>query len=117
MLHFRSDEESVETYDAVLLCSGHHVEPYVLSFPNQETFTGNILHSHSYKSHVGYEDKRVVVVGVENSGGDVAVELSRIAAQVGFYVISYFCYLYSTIFTLNTVNWRHTMKCEKFVQQ
>ncbi|VDM73694.1 unnamed protein product [Strongylus vulgaris] len=30
----------------------------------------------------GYEDKTVVVVGVGNSGGDLAVELSRIAKQV-----------------------------------
>lgn len=43
---------------------------------------GKIIHSHSYKSHVGYEDKTVVVVGIGNSGVDVAVELSRIAKQV-----------------------------------
>ncbi|CAP25130.1 Protein CBG04431 [Caenorhabditis briggsae] len=32
--------------------------------------------------HRGYEDKTVVVIGIGNSGGDVAVELSRIAKQV-----------------------------------
>ncbi|KAK2145834.1 hypothetical protein LSH36_654g01070 [Paralvinella palmiformis] len=33
-------------------------------------------------THVGYEDKKVLVVGIGNSGGDVAVELSRIAKPV-----------------------------------
>lgn len=38
----------------------------------------------SFIDHRGYEDKVVVVVGVGNSGGDVAVELSRVAKQVIF---------------------------------
>lgn len=74
-------EERV-TVDGVLLCSGHHVHPYVPSFADQNTYKGEILHSHSYKDHRGFEDKRVVVVGVGNSGGDIAVELSRICQQV-----------------------------------
>ena len=66
------------------MCSGHHTLPYSPApWEGQNTFKGKILHSHSYKDHKGYEDKIVVVVGVGNSGGDVAVELSRIAKQVG----------------------------------
>lgn len=66
-----------------MLASGHHVHPYSPKpWPGQEQYQGRILHSHSYKDHRGYEDKRVVVVGVGNSGGDIAVELSRISAQV-----------------------------------
>ena len=42
-----------------------------------------MLHSHDYKNIAGYEDKRIVVVGIGNSGGDAAVELSRVASQVG----------------------------------
>ena len=47
-----------------------------------DKFQGKIVHSHDYKDYRGYEDKRVVVVGIGNSGGDVTVELSRIASQV-----------------------------------
>ena len=47
-----------------------------------EKFKGKIVHSHDYKDFHGYEGKRIVVVGVGNSGCDVAVELSRIASQV-----------------------------------
>ncbi|PIO58611.1 hypothetical protein TELCIR_19948 [Teladorsagia circumcincta] len=51
-------------------------------WPGQELFKGRMIHSHSYRSHIGYEDKVVVVVGTGNSGGDLVVELSRIAKQV-----------------------------------
>jgi dimethylaniline monooxygenase (N-oxide forming) len=56
-----------------------------VDWPNQHKFRGRIIHSHSYKDHVGYEDARIVVVGVGNSGGDIAVELSRIAQQVSMF--------------------------------
>lgn len=72
-----------EVFDGVLLCCGHHAVPRMPTpWPGQDTFKGKILHSHSYRSHKGYEDKVVVIVGVGNSGGDLAVELSRIAKQV-----------------------------------
>lgn len=50
-------------------------------FEGEEKFEGKIIHSHDYRDHHGYEDKRVVVVGIGNSGGDVAAELGKIAKQ------------------------------------
>lgn len=40
------------------------------------------MHSHSYKVPNGFENKKVVVVGIGNSGGDLAVELSQICQHV-----------------------------------
>uniref|UniRef100_A0A0K0DPN8 Flavin-containing monooxygenase n=1 Tax=Angiostrongylus cantonensis TaxID=6313 RepID=A0A0K0DPN8_ANGCA len=71
-----------EVFDGVLLCCGHHAIPRLPSpWPDQERFKGRIIHSHSYRSHKGYEDKVAVIVGIGNSGGDLAVELSRVAKQ------------------------------------
>uniref|UniRef100_A0A0N5CH67 Flavin-containing monooxygenase n=1 Tax=Strongyloides papillosus TaxID=174720 RepID=A0A0N5CH67_STREA len=71
------------TFDGVLMCNGHHAHPHFPEpWPGQDKFQGKIIHSHSYKDHKGYEDKTVVVVGIGNSGGDIAVELSRIAKEV-----------------------------------
>ncbi|KAK6056097.1 Flavin-binding monooxygenase-like protein [Cooperia oncophora] len=79
----QSGSKKSDVFDAVLLCCGHHAIPRMPTpWPGQERFKGRIIHSHSYRSHVGYEDKVVVIVGVGNSGGDLAVELSRIAKQV-----------------------------------
>lgn len=47
-----------------------------------ETFEGKYLHSWDYKGPEDMYGKRVVVIGIGNSGGDIAVETSRVAEQV-----------------------------------
>ncbi|XP_071043405.1 flavin-containing monooxygenase 5-like [Parasteatoda tepidariorum] len=71
-----------EIFDFVCVCIGHHVYPNIPTFPNQEEFEGKIMHTHSLKKVDGFEDQRVVVVGVGNSGMDAAVELSAVTKQV-----------------------------------
>ncbi|XP_076307472.1 flavin-containing monooxygenase 5-like [Tachypleus tridentatus] len=71
-----------DVFDGVLVCIGHHVYPHVPTFPGMEKFKGKILHTHSYKKPDGFSDKKIVIVGVGNSGGDVAVELSQITDKV-----------------------------------
>ncbi|XP_064475964.1 flavin-containing monooxygenase 5-like [Ornithodoros turicata] len=73
---------SSQVVDAVMVCSGHHVYPLLPRFTGQEKFKGRIIHTHDYKRPKGYEDRNIVVIGVGNSGGDVAVELSAVAKQV-----------------------------------
>ncbi|KAK3087719.1 hypothetical protein FSP39_009588 [Pinctada imbricata] len=68
-------------FDAVMICTGHHAEKNMPNFPGVDDFKGKVVHSHDYKDFHGYEDKRVVVVGIGNSGGDASVELSRVASQ------------------------------------
>ncbi|KAI3416346.1 Dimethylaniline monooxygenase N-oxide-forming [Globodera pallida] len=75
--------ECEDVFDAVLLCTGHHTWPYSPpAWPGQKGFRGRVCHAHSYKDARGFDDKTVVVVGVGNSGIDIAVELSRVAAEV-----------------------------------
>ncbi|XP_041609212.1 dimethylaniline monooxygenase [N-oxide-forming] 4 isoform X2 [Vulpes lagopus] len=71
-------------FDAVMVCTGHFMNPHLPleSFPGIHNFTGQILHSQEYRSPEGFQGKRVLVIGLGNTGGDVAVELSRTAAQV-----------------------------------
>ncbi|XP_075843577.1 dimethylaniline monooxygenase [N-oxide-forming] 4 [Microtus pennsylvanicus] len=71
-------------FDAVMVCTGQFLSPRLPleSFPGIHTFKGQILHSQEYKIPDAFQDKRIVVVGLGNSGADIAVELSRIAAQV-----------------------------------
>ncbi|XP_027468073.1 dimethylaniline monooxygenase [N-oxide-forming] 4 isoform X2 [Zalophus californianus] len=71
-------------FDAVMVCTGHYLNPCLPleSFPGIHKFKGQILHSQEYKSPEGFQGKRVLVIGLGNTAGDVAVELSRTAAQV-----------------------------------
>ncbi|KAI1700047.1 flavin-binding monooxygenase-like domain-containing protein [Ditylenchus destructor] len=88
-VEFRDDNHpengtQVEIFDCVLLCQGHHAKPNYTGtdWPGRDSFQGNIIHSHGYKDSKGFEDSVSVVVGVGNSGVDVAVELSRVCKQV-----------------------------------
>ncbi|XP_047608516.1 dimethylaniline monooxygenase [N-oxide-forming] 4 [Phacochoerus africanus] len=71
-------------FDAVMVCTGRFLNPHLPleSFPGIYRFKGQILHSQQYKSPERFQGKRILVIGLGNTGGDIAVELSRTAAQV-----------------------------------
>uniref|UniRef100_A0A0A9ZEH6 Flavin-containing monooxygenase n=1 Tax=Crotalus horridus TaxID=35024 RepID=A0A0A9ZEH6_CROHD len=77
-------KQESSVFDAVLVCTGHHTTPHLPlgSFPGLSTFKGHYLHSRDYKSPDAFTGKRVVVIGVGNSGVDLAVEISHTAQQV-----------------------------------
>lgn len=84
VIYTHKGETLERVFDAVLVCSGHHWDPKWPNppFPGSELFKGAQVHSHSYKDPTGYENKNVVIVGIGNSGVDLAVELSRVAKSV-----------------------------------
>lgn len=77
-------QEQSSVFDAVMVCNGHHVLPHIPleEFPGIERFKGQYFHSRQYKCPEGFEGKRILVVGIGNSAADIAVELSKKAAQV-----------------------------------
>ncbi|NXE52651.1 FMO5 monooxygenase, partial [Casuarius casuarius] len=77
-------EQESAVFDAVLVCTGHHTDAHLPlhTFPGIEKFRGHYLHSRDYKDPQAFTDKRVVVIGIGNSGSDLAVEISQTAKQV-----------------------------------
>lgn len=71
-------------FEAVMICIGHHCYPNMPlhDFPGIETFKGKYFHSRDYKTPEEWRNKKVVVIGIGASGGDVAVELSRVTKQL-----------------------------------
>ncbi|CAJ1060084.1 LOW QUALITY PROTEIN: flavin-containing monooxygenase 5-like [Xyrichtys novacula] len=67
-----------------MISIGHHCHPNlpIQDFPGIDTFTGKYFHSRDYKTPEEWRDKKVVVIGIGNSGGDIAVELSRVTKQL-----------------------------------
>ena len=63
-------ENRPRIYRGVVIASGHHDEPRMPNYPG--TFTGEIIHSRSYKSPRQVRDQRVLVVGCGNSAADIA---------------------------------------------
>ncbi|XP_072018285.1 dimethylaniline monooxygenase [N-oxide-forming] 2-like [Amphiura filiformis] len=71
-----------EIYNAVLVCNGRDVTPLYPQISGLEDFQGSVIHTKDYKRPIGYDDKRVLVVGIRNSACDVAVELARATEKV-----------------------------------
>ncbi len=81
----RRDADDTQTlrYTHVLVANGHHWDARLPepAFPGADTFTGTQLHSHDYKTFDGFENKRVLVLGIGNSACDIAVETSKVAER------------------------------------
>ncbi|MGY1883914.1 flavin-containing monooxygenase [Blastococcus sp. SYSU DS0753] len=75
-----TDRHGDREYDAVIVANGHLSVPRRPAFPG--TFTGQEMHSHDYRIPEPFSGKNVVVVGMGNSGCDIAVDLARVAGQV-----------------------------------
>ncbi|XP_035945093.2 flavin-containing monooxygenase 5 isoform X1 [Halichoerus grypus] len=77
-------EKEVNVFDGVMVCTGHHTNAHLPleSFPGIEKFKGQYFHSRDYKNPDIFTGKRVIIIGIGNSGGDLAVEISHTAKQV-----------------------------------
>ncbi|KAH9366543.1 hypothetical protein HPB48_010303 [Haemaphysalis longicornis] len=81
--NLETDEEFEETFDRVMVCSGHHSIPSIPLVPGREKFGGRVMHSREYKySDENLRGKRVVVVGFGNSAVDMAVDMTGFTKQV-----------------------------------
>jgi dimethylaniline monooxygenase (N-oxide forming) len=83
-----------ETYQHLIVANGHHWNPRYPEPAFEGNFTGEILHSHDYKSSEQVAGKRLLVVGLGNSAADIACEAARlhlakvtISSRSGAYII------------------------------
>ena len=69
----RLDDGKSESFDAVVVASGHQGTPTHPAW--KDDFTGNYLHSHTYRVPELFRDQRVLVVGMGNSAVDIASDI------------------------------------------
>ena len=67
---------------AVVMAAGIMSNPLSPAIPGCEDFQGEVIHSVDYRRPDTYRNKRVLVVGVGNSGGEIASELGASGADV-----------------------------------
>jgi hypothetical protein len=72
-------ETLTRRYRAVVVASGHHWLPRMPSLPG--VFSGQTIHAHDYRSPEAFAGRRVLVVGMGNSGCDIACDLARVAER------------------------------------
>jgi cation diffusion facilitator CzcD-associated flavoprotein CzcO len=73
----RLSDGSDSLFSSVLVASGHHWKPRRPTFPG--SFGGTVLHSHEYRTPEPFRGKRVLVVGIGNSGVDIACDAAPVA--------------------------------------
>lgn len=71
----RFDNGDFETARYVDIATGANRVPNVPQWPGKEYFSGKILHSRDYKNPKPFSGQRVLVVGLGNTGAEIALDL------------------------------------------
>ncbi|MEW6438296.1 MAG: alpha/beta fold hydrolase [Pseudomonadota bacterium] len=86
----------IRTYDALVIANGHHNDPNLPAYADLSQ--GNAIHSKHYRRRHDYMDQTVMVVGVGNSGSQIAVDVSLDAKMTylsirrGVYVLPHYLF-------------------------
>lgn len=84
----RDGSESEEQFDAVAVCSGPFKTPN-REIPGLKGFTGEIVHSAEYRNNERFAGKRVLIVGLAESGADIVHEVGEVAKSATLAIRSY----------------------------
>ncbi|XP_071983261.1 flavin-containing monooxygenase 3-like isoform X2 [Engystomops pustulosus] len=76
--------KKADIFDAVMVCTGQHAKPamHLENLPGIDIFKGKVLHCREYKRPIGFDGKQVLIIGMGNTGVDIATELCTKASQV-----------------------------------
>ncbi|KAI9115231.1 hypothetical protein K1719_013550 [Acacia pycnantha] len=77
-----SESLSRETFEAVVVCSGHNTVPKVAEIPGIENWKRYQMHSHNYRVPDPFEGQVVVIIGLGPSGFDISKDISKVAKEV-----------------------------------
>ncbi len=72
--------QGTRSYRSVLVANGHHSVPNIPEFAGE--FTGSSFHAHEYLEPEIFEGRDVLVLGVGNSGMDIACDATKLASHV-----------------------------------
>ncbi|MDV9196292.1 flavin-containing monooxygenase [Streptomyces sp. Wh19] len=67
----------VLTGRAVVVATGFNHTPHIPDWPGRDTFTGDLVHACDYRNPTQYAGKDVLVVGIGNTGAELAVDLAE----------------------------------------
>ncbi|PKS10959.1 hypothetical protein jhhlp_002718 [Lomentospora prolificans] len=72
----------VEYFDKVIMATGIGQFPLIPKFPGIEKFRGQTLHSRAFKKADNFKGRKVLVIGISNSGADTVVTLQGHAEKI-----------------------------------
>lgn len=63
------------TGSAVVIATGYNHTPHIPDWPGRDSYTGELLHAGDYRNPAPYTGRDILVVGVGNTGAEIAVDL------------------------------------------
>ena len=72
----------------VVVASGANARPRRPELPGEQTYEGTVLHSHAYRDPAPFAGQRVLVVGMGNTGAEIALDLCEAGVKVALSVRS-----------------------------
>ena len=89
-----TDEETTESFDHVVVATGHFSTPNVPHFDGLDRFNGRVLHAHDFRDAVEFRNKDILIIGTSYSAEDIgsqcwkygcrSVTVSHRTAPMGF---------------------------------
>lgn len=64
-------------YKHIVIATGANRKPIIPIWENQENFSGEILHSRFYKNADPFVGKKVLIIGMGNTGAEIALDLAE----------------------------------------
>ena len=59
----------------VVVATGYNRSPYLPDWPGREQYKGNFIHSHAYRSAKPFKGQKVLLIGMGNTGAELALDL------------------------------------------
>lgn len=79
--NLENNTKSHESFDYVVVGSGHFSSPIVPYFEGMEQFPGRIMHSHDFRDAGEYTGRNVLVIGSSYSAEDIALQCHKYGAN------------------------------------
>jgi dimethylaniline monooxygenase (N-oxide forming) len=98
--------------DAVAICTGPFKTPN-LTVPDLENFDGEVIHSSRYRNNRQFEEQRVLVVGLAESGADIVRQVSDVSASCTLSIQSR-SFLFPRIFAGGYATDAYTMRAHHY---
>jgi trimethylamine monooxygenase len=70
-----------ETFDAVIVASGHFSTPNMPGFPGFEKFPGRVLHAHDFRDANEFAGKDILMIGSSYSAEDIGTQCFKYGAR------------------------------------
>ena len=79
--NLRTGETTSDTYDNVIVASGHFTFPNIPNFEGIETFPGQVMHAHEFRGAETLADKDVLLIGASYSAEDIGSQAYKMGAR------------------------------------